>query len=212
LLETAFTHSSFVNESETPCEHNERLEFLGDSVIGLIVSEYLFMQSPVLREGDMARIKSAVVSEESLAAAAAALVLGDYIRMGRGESQSGGKSRRSTLADLFEALVAAIYLDQGFRVARQFTLEALAPYLTSPASPASPARNAKSALQEFFQKKKKIIPTYHLLSESGPDHRPYFEVAVLVEGKELARGQGYSRKTAEQKAAAAALKQVEGHD
>ncbi|MBE7438924.1 MAG: ribonuclease III [Spirochaetales bacterium] len=210
-LETAFTHSSFVNEQDGQCEDNERLEFLGDSVVGLIVSRYLFEQLPALREGDMARIKSAVVSEETLATAAATLELGSYIRMGKGETQSGGRSRPSTLADLFEALVAAIYLDRGLDVARRFTLDALAPFLASPALPAR-GRNAKSALQEFYQKKKKQIPTYRLIAETGPDHRPYFEVAVIVDGKELARGQGYSRKSAEQKAAFAALKQVERHD
>ena len=203
LLDTALTHSSFVNESGRSLPDNERLEFLGDSILGMIVCEYLYRDQPDLPEGDLARIKSEIVSEKTLAQIAAGMELGSYLRMGRGERNSGGITRPSNLEDALEALIGAIYLDQGYERARQFVLEAVG---ESRFRESGRTLNPKTQLQEYVQKHRRETPLYKVMEESGPDHAREFICCVLVAGEEIARGAGSSRRRAEQAAAEEAFK------
>jgi ribonuclease-3 len=207
LLDQALTHSSSRNETGHRIPDNQRLEYLGDSVLGLIVNEYLYLRHPDFNEGELARIKSAVVSETSLAPVAAELGLGHVLSMGRGERSSGGATRSSNLADALEALIGAIYLDRGLPAARKFVLKSFAGVIQSFADP-SAARDPKSILQERVQKRTRRRPVYEIVGESGPDHRRMFECRVLVDGQEVGRGSGASRKRAEQEAAASALQSL----
>jgi len=200
-LHTALVHESFVNEypSETS---NERLEFLGDAVLGLVASEMLYERFPTLREGELTRMKSALVNTMSLAGHARDLGLGDAVLLGRGEEASGGRERASLLADAFEALVGAIYVDGGYAVARGFVsllfsdlLEGL-PELN---------RDYKSLLQQETQKHFKALPIYRVVSEEGPAHCKQFSVEVLFGDEVLGRGTGASKKEAQQIAAQEAL-------
>lgn len=204
MLDQALTHSSARNESGHRIPDNQRLEYLGDSVLGLVINEALYQRNPGFTEGELARIKSAVVSESSLAPVGAALGIGAVLSMGRGERTSGGGERSSNLADAFEAVIAAIYLDRGLLAARKFILKSLAGVLESFEDP-STARDSKSILQEQVQKRTHKRPVYEIVSESGPDHERMFECRVLVDGKEAGRGRGASRKRAEQSAASDAL-------
>ena len=210
LLDQALTHSSSRNETGHRLPDNQRLEYLGDSVLGLIVNEALYLRHPGYTEGDLARIKSAVVSESSLAPVAGELGLGPLLTLGRGERSSGGTRRSSNLADAFEALIAAIYLDRGLVAARKFVLAALQGVLDSFAEPAS-ARDSKSILQERVQKRSRKRPIYEVVSESGPDHQRVFVCRVMIDGREAGRGQGASRKRAEQDAASNALAMLESN-
>ena len=209
LLLQALTHKSFVNEQAcgTPAAasaraHNERLEFLGDAVLELKVSELLYRREPEWDEGDLTRMRSRVVNTGSLAAFAGQLGLGDFLRLGRGEEKQGGRRRPALLADAFEALVAALYLDGGEPV-----VEALVRDLV-----AASRRSAdhKSELQERLQALSGKPPRYRLVSRQGADHRPRFEIEVsTADGRVLGIGRGASRKSAEQAAAAAALKEFD---
>ncbi len=207
LLDMALTHSSYINEKGKKRMDNQRLEYLGDSVLGLVVNEHLYHRYPDYNEGELARIKSLVVSEESLAEAAFSIRLGDYLRMGRGERSTGGADRPSNVADALEALFAAVYLDQGMEVVRQLILGLLKETLDSIKSPGQ-VKDAKSALQESIQKRYHVHPLYQVVSESGPHHKKEFVCQVVVQGRELARGRGSSRKRAEQSAALAALQKI----
>lgn len=202
LLDCALTHSSFVNESGGNVQDNERLEYLGDSVLGLIVNEYLFHKYPTYAEGELARIKSFLVSESSLAAVAVACQIGPALLLGRGEKNSGGAERPSNLANALEALIAAVYLDRGLKQARKFVLDILAEQMEKALIE---SRDPKSRLQEYVQKTMRQTPSYELLQESGPDHSKEFTCGVIIDGRELARGQGSSRKSAERSAAEKAL-------
>jgi ribonuclease-3 len=204
LLDQALTHSSTRNETGHRIPDNQRLEYLGDSVLGLIVNEALYERHPDFAEGELARIKSAVVSESSLAPVGASLGLGALLTMGRGEESSGGGERSSNLADALEALIAAIYLDRGLPAARKFVLKSLAGVLASFEDPGA-ARDSKSVLQELVQKQSGKRPIYEIVSEAGPDHERVFECRVLIDGREAGRGRGASRKRAEQLAASNAL-------
>ncbi|MCR9142759.1 MAG: ribonuclease III [bacterium] len=204
LLDQALTHSSTRNEIGHRIPDNQRLEYLGDSVLGLIVNEALYDRHPDFAEGELARIKSAVVSESSLAPVGAELGIGPVLTMGRGEESSGGAERSSNLADAFEALIAAIYLDRGLPAARKFVLQSLAGVLESFEDPGA-ARDSKSVLQELVQKHTRKRPVYEIVSEAGPDHERVFECRVLIDGREAGRGRGASRKRAEQLAASNAL-------
>lgn len=208
LLDVAFTHSSYVNEeADAGATDNERLEYLGDSVLGLVVNEYLFHEFPDHSEGELARIKSSVVSERSLARVAGDMAIGESMRMGRGERKSGGATRPSNLADLFEALIAAIYLDLGLDASRTFIVRHLQESIRAVKGPGE-ARDSKSLLQEWAQKTFHSTPRYEILSESGPDHARTFVCRVLIKDEERGRGEGRSRKAAEQEAAAEALRAV----
>lgn len=204
LLDQALTHRSYSNESGHSGANNERLEYLGDSVLGFIVNEYLYRRFPNMPEGQLSRIKSAAVSEKTLSGIARALRLGKVLRLSKGERNSGGNRRPSNLADSFEALMAGIYLDRGLGPARKFLIPLIEKKLDTLSRPGK-AVDPKSSLQELVQKQSHAHPVYELVSLDGPDHKREFVCKVSVEGKEIARGSGSSRKRAEQQAAQRAL-------
>jgi len=208
LLRTALTHSSYANENRKTCpECNERLEFLGDAVLGVTVAEYLYTRHPEMPEGDMTRLRAELVCEESLHEAAGRLKLGDYIRLGHGEETSGGRTRGSILADAVEAVIAAVYLDGGDA---KSLIERL---ILEPArkNGVSRSRDYKTALQELLQRGNGHTLAYKTVAERGPDHAKVFTVRVLLDGETAAEGEGKSKKEAEQAAAKRALEAME-HD
>ncbi len=209
LLNRAMTHRSFVNESgRTEVRDNERLEYLGDSVLALVVNEYLFKHFDSYPEGNLAKIKSAIVSERELAKVSRSLNLGSFILMGKGEEQSGGRERPSILANTLEALIGAIYLDAGFKEVRKFILPLIKQDIEL-IDKKTYLRDPKTTLQEYVQKKYKSRPEYQVIKESGPDHLKHFIVALLVNDQEIARGEGSSKRKAETNAATEALREIE---
>jgi ribonuclease-3 len=206
LWTEAFTHKSFANENKD-AQHNERLEFLGDAVLELVVTDSLFAQFPDEPEGKMTKFRSALVSGVSLSAVSKQLGIAEYIRLSHGEQQSGGKKKDPILADLFEAVVGAIYLESGLEVARSFIHKHLLPRL-----PEVIEKNLhldpKSAFQELSQEKWEVTPEYNVLSESGPDHNKIFSVGVFVGEKKMGEGEGTSKQKAEVAAAENALGEV----
>lgn len=205
LLATALTHSSFVNESiGTAVESNERLEFLGDAVLGLIIAEKLYRDFPGLNEGDMTRLRSAVVRRETLARAAQAVSLGDFLCMGKGEEASGGRGKPANLAGALEAVIAAAFLDQGLAVTRDLVLRLLGEDLARVAGRGT-GGDYKPRLQELLQSRYQTAPVYRLVSEAGPEHDKMFTVEVLSGGRVLGQGTGKSKKLAETEAARLAL-------
>lgn len=199
LLEQALSHSSWSNErgfGRLGC--NERLEFLGDSILGFVVAETLYERFPNLPEGDMTRIRAELVCEESLAETAGELGLGEYLRLGKGEEQGGGRTRTSIIADAVEAILAAIYLDGGEEAARKMLSRFILPKLRHAEGG---SHDFKTALQEAVQRKGYAAPTYRLCGESGPDHDKVFYSEVLIEGVTSGQGSGKSKKEAEQAAA-----------
>ena len=213
LLERALTHKShrFERPAATPgvLGDNEQLEFLGDSVLGFLVAEQLVVLYPGLPEGGLSKRKAHLVSAQRLYEAAEALHLGKYLRLGRGEEMSGGRSKRALLANAFEALIAALYLDGGLEVARQFILlHVVQAFSNDGPDGESAVSDFKSALQEYTQKLKLPTPRYSIVHEQGPEHSKTFTVEVRV-GKELSsRAEGNSKKSAGQKAAQIALEQL----
>jgi len=204
LLETALTHSSFSNESKGAkrlC--NERLEFLGDSVLGLTVARYLYDHYPDMPEGQMTKLRAELVCEQNLVSVSDKLGLGEYLYLGRGEALGGGRSRPSILADGVEAIFAAILLDGGMEQAQLAVLRLLNESLSR--DPAYRVIDYKTALQELVQQKSGQVLRYELLSATGPDHLKVFEVEVLLNEEPIGRGSGRSKKEAEQAAAAIAL-------
>jgi ribonuclease-3 len=207
LYERAFTHRSVLNEGGANLSSNEKLEFLGDSVLGHAVSEYLYRELPDLNEGQLARRKSALVSEASLAAWASHLGLGKHLILGKGEEQTGGREKVALLADAYEAVLGAIYLDLGWDKANDFVLRSLR---TVPLSRSvQKTQDAKSRLQEYTQRLYKKPPQYRLLKTIGPDHAKKFEIEVVVGGKGVAKGLGKTKKEAEQDGATTALEALE---
>lgn len=205
LLHAALTHSSFANENRKKEASNERLEFLGDSVLGMVCAEYLFLHYNRLPEGDLSRIRSAVVCEQSLFEIAEGIGLGEHILLGRGEEQNGGRLRASILADATEALIGAIYLDGGLEKAREFVCRYL-PKKIEAAVHVRFLRDYKTALQEIVQKNPGELLSYKLVAEQGPDHDKRFTVEVYLNSNPLATATGRSKKEAEQQAACEALK------
>lgn len=201
LLRTAFTHSSFANEKQIAGECNERLEFLGDSVLGVVSADYFYHNLSHLPEGEMTKRRAACVCERSLFEFAKEIELGKYILLGKGEEHTGGRNRPSILADAFEAVIAAIYLDGGLEEARKFILRFLKKVATKQPS----FNDYKTALQEIIQKNPDEHLTYQLVGESGPDHNKRFEVEVLLNSNIIGSGIGISKKSAEQAAAKSAL-------
>ncbi len=203
LLETALTHSSYANERHGDAESYERLEFLGDSILGLTAADFLYHQEPQLPEGRMTRLRAELVCEASLHRVALSLGLGDYMRLGRGEERSGGRERPSILADMVEAIIAALYLDGGLDAARRFILERL----LQDAEIGEEHRGAdyKTELQELVQQQPGRSITYELIGESGPDHDKRFSFRVSINGVPAGEGTGRTKKEAEQMAARAAL-------
>jgi ribonuclease-3 len=200
LLRQALTHRSCFQTSEEHKLSNERLELLGDAVLGLVVTETLYRHYPDKSEGELTRLKSLMVSREVLAREAVQLDLGKFMRLGSGEEQSGGRSRRSILADAFEALLGAVYLDGGFTAARNFVQSFLLRDMNRFLADGF-GGNYKSLLLEYVQGKGRGAPKYRVIEEAGPDHRKEFTVEVLVKGEVLGRGKGLNKKTAEQCAA-----------
>lgn len=206
LLLQALTHTSFANENKREAfPHNERLEFLGDAVLDLVISDYLFRHYPDLLEGELTKARASVVCEPTLASRAGEIGLGDYLRLGRGEAASGGRERISILADAFEAVIGAIYLDQGLPAASRFVLSRLQDDLST-VERGEYAKDHKTLLQEFAQRGGDAKIVYEVTSETGPDHDKIFEVTVLVNADRLGSGSGKSKKEAEQQAACQALK------
>lgn len=204
LLAVAFTHRSYANETPGVHESNQRLEFLGDAVLGLIISQHCYEQFPDWPEGDLSKLRAAVVCAPALARCARALGMGEVLLLGRGEAGTGGRDRDSNLADAFEAVVGALYLDGGLESARSFVLRALAPELAAVRA-GQRASDYKTQLQEHLQRFSAESPSYRLVSEEGPDHAKTFTMAVYWGGRTLGRGAGHSKKEAEQEAARQAL-------
>jgi ribonuclease-3 len=209
LLQQALVHRSYLNEANVPgLESNERLEFLGDAAVGLIVSQKLCADFPHLSEGGLTQLKAALIRWETLARAAERLSLGDYLLLGRGEKQTGGHRRPSNLARAFEALVGAVLLDSGLRKTRALLLRCLKPELAQMAA-GEVALDSKSRLQQLVQTRWQAMPSYQTVAAEGPDHAKVFTVEVLVGDRALGRGQGRSKKEAENKAAQQALKAID---
>jgi ribonuclease-3 len=211
LLEQALTHSSWAHENATALRRdNERLEFLGDALLGQFVAERLFREDPAASEGDLTRRKQALVSMPALAVAARRLDLGAHLMLGRGEESSGGREKDSLLADAFEAVLAAIYLDGGIRACRAFVRRCLGSFKGGSAGGDSSVRDAKTELQERWQALSRVTPSYRIVETTGPAHAREFTVEVLAGDRVLAKGSGRSRKAAEQDAATSALRTLDG--
>jgi ribonuclease-3 len=206
LLEHALTHRSRASEDQSGAvADNESLEFLGDAVLGLVVAESLYRRFPAFDEGLKSKIKASVVSTASLARHAEAIQLGEYLILGRGEEKTGGRFKQALLADAFEALIAAIYLDGGLEAAADFLRRELDDDLVSGATQPIVGDDYKSALQERLQALGRALPEYRVASASGPDHRKIFTIEVLVGGAVVASASGSAKKQAEQEAARQAL-------
>ena len=207
LLENALTHSSCANESRGRLQSNERLEFLGDSILGMVVADHLYRNHPDLPEGELTRTRAALVCEDSLVEEAEALRLGEYLHLGKGEEAGGGRKRPSIQADAVEAVLAAVYLDGGIgsarKIVQQYILCREVEGLTSP-------RDYKTALQELVQRESGQVLKYRLTGEEGPDHDKRFFVEVDLNGEVAGRGKGHSKKEAEQMAAKAAIAKLKG--
>ena len=207
LLEHALTHSSYANEHRgCGVASNERLEFLGDSVLGLIVAEYLFSAHPDMPEGELTRTRAALVCEDSLHEVARTLHLGDYLRLGKGEAAGGGRTRPSILADATEAMLAAVYLDGGVDAARGIVRN----FILNKEQEKAVDRDYKTSLQEYVQRTPGRSVTYRLVEESGPDHDRVFVMEASVNGAVVGRGSGRTKKEAEQLSAKAALERIKG--
>ncbi|MBQ9166072.1 MAG: ribonuclease III [Oscillospiraceae bacterium] len=203
LLENALTHSSYANEHHAAkLQSNERLEFLGDSVLGMVVADYLYRNFPALPEGDLTRMRANLVCEGNLVVVAKMWDLGSYLKLGRGEESCGGRERPSIQADAVEAVLAAVYLDSGIAQARKIIQKFI---LDNIAQMSQAGRDFKTALQELVQRKSGQVLTYHLTGQSGPDHAKTFEMEVQLNGTSIGAGKGRSKKDAEQAAAHAAL-------
>ncbi|WP_408956528.1 ribonuclease III [Natroniella sp. ANB-PHB2] len=209
LLKRAITHKSYSNENrERSLKNNERLEFLGDAILDLVISEYIFAEYPDHPEGELAKIRSVVVSAPVLAEKSKEINLGNYLLLGKGEEITGGRKRNSILADAFEALVGSIYLDQGLEVVREFILELLtADIMTVEAG--EHIQDYKTLLQELIQQSSNSRPDYLVVKEEGPDHNKEFTVQVVFEDEVLGTGIGSSKKEAQQQAAKNAIKKIQ---
>ncbi len=208
LLETALTHSSFANERHDPGEESyERLEFLGDSILGHIAADFLYRQDPPIPEGRMTRLRAELVCEQSLHRIAQRMELGKYMRLGRGEERTHGRERPSILADMVESILAAMYLDSGsLEEPRRFILNEL--LLPADLGEQHRSEDYKTALQELIQRKPNQLIIYEMLGQSGPDHDKTFVFRVLVNGVPVGEGSGRSKKEAEQMAAREALEHL----
>jgi ribonuclease-3 len=204
LLEAALTHKSYLNESPDPCrEDNERLEFLGDAVLDLVISERFLSQLPDAPEGELSKLKAKTVSEAALSHVARRLDLGNSLVLGRGEEMTGGRDKPSLLADALEAVIAAVYLDGGLSAAREVVLTAFSDLFENLSRPE--VADHKTELQEICQRDFSMLPVYRVLRESGPDHYKQFDVELSIRGEVYGVGTGRSKKEAEQQAAKHAL-------
>ena len=207
LLDRALTHSSRANEDTSVAGHNEPLEFLGDSIIGFVMADLLHRRDPEGREGGKSKTRAQLVSARSLAQRADELGLPELLGLGRGEEKSGGRKKAALMADAYEAVIAALYLDGGLEAAYRFVS---AEFATDLEPPGLPTDDHKSTLQEILQARGDPVPEYELVGEEGPDHRRRFRVRCLVRGVAIAEGEGSSKKQAQQDAARNALARIEG--
>lgn len=206
-LAEALTHRSYANEQPAPqAADNERLELLGDAVLSLAISACLLRLHPDASEGVLTQARSELVNASSLARVARSMQLGDYLRLGRGELRSGGRTKDNLLADALEAVLGAIFIDGGYAAAAVVIEDLFEPYLDTPAGPGE--GDAKTRLQELLQGRQQPLPVYRLVLVSGPDHQRLYEVDVIVNGQVLGRGVGGSKKRAEQAAAGQALEHI----
>ncbi len=213
LIHEALTHRSFLQtDSSAGFSHNERLEFLGDAVLGLVVSETMTHMFPDFSEGELSRVKARLISRPTLATASKRLDLGSFLRLGRGEEVTQGREKHSLLANALEAVIGAMYIDGGLSVAKEFIHLALGPEFSGlrDSMPSSLVVDWKSRLQEWAYKHFATRPRYVLVGESGPDHQKTFEMTVTIQGKTWGKGQGHTKKEAEQHAAEQALMQLRG--
>jgi ribonuclease III len=205
LLERAFIHRSYINENpRSGREHNERLEFLGDAVIELIVTDYLFRQYQTHTEGELTAYRSSLVNAVIMAEVAHELGMNDYLLLSKGEQKDTGRARQTILANTYESFVGALYMDQGYDVCKTFILNTLVPRLEDIIKKKS-WKDAKSQIQEEAQERVGVTPSYQVIGESGPDHDKFFTIGVFFADKKIAEGKGRSKQEAEQKAALAAL-------
>jgi ribonuclease-3 len=199
LLNQALTHKSYVHEQRETAQHNERLEFLGDAVLGLVISDYCYARFAHLAEGDLSKLRASLVNDGNLARIARRLELGAFLLVGRGEEQTGGRAKASLLADTFEAVLAAIYLDTSLTAVYQVVLRCFQEDLDTVLNEGY--KDYKSELQEYTQEKFGCVPTYIVVRERGPDHEKVFEVEIAIRGQIQRLGAGKSKKEAEQEAA-----------
>ena len=204
LLQQALTHSSYANENRGGLSSNERLEFLGDSILGMVTADHLYHAPPDLPEGDLTRTRAALVCEESLVEVADRLELGKFLRLGRGEAAGGGRERPSIRADAVEAVLAAVFLDGGLPEARKIVQR----FILDREAEKAASRDFKTALQELVQRESGQVLAYRLIGQSGPDHAKVFTVEVDLNGKAVGRGTGHSKKEAEQMAARSAVEML----
>lgn len=211
LLAQAFIHRSFLNENrDWVGENNERLEFLGDAILGFLIADYLYRQFPKVPEGTLSNLKARLVEAHSCARFLVKLGAAPFVLLGKGEKMNEGKGREGILADLFEALIGAIYLDGGMETLKKVFWSHLEEEISSYLR--NPIPNWKAELQEYLQKKHKKSPTYRLIEQKGPDHNRVFLIAAYLNEDELARGSGFSKKEAEQQAAKNALEELRDKD
>ena len=209
FLQTALTHSSYANENKLPAfSYNERLEFLGDAILGFVVGSYVFKHYSDIPEGELTKLRASVVCEAMLAKKAKKIELGSFLRLGRGEEMTGGRNRVSILADAFEALIGAIYMDGGIENAEKFILTQLENDIKL-MRVGFKKLDSKTNLQEIIQKTSKIPLEYHIIDEKGPAHNRIFSASVTHNGVVLGVGSGSSKKDAEQAAAQAAIEKLE---
>ncbi len=209
LLCEALTHSSYANEKKyKKCNHNERLEFLGDSVLGVVISDYLFINYPELPEGELTKTRAKIVCETTLSNCAKSIELGKYLMLGKGEDATGGRQRASLLADAFESIIGAIYLDGGLKSVREFILTSMKKIIEDALS-GKIFIDYKTRLQELIQNDSKVKITYEIFNEKGPDHNKTFYTHVKRNNKILGHGKGKSKKESEQNAAKMALEIID---
>lgn len=205
IFNQALVHSSYAHEQKDSIGFNEKLEFLGDAVLGLVTSEYLYQKFPQANEGSLSKLRARIVSEPILSKNASQLDIGRYLLLGRGEESTGGRARDSILANTFEAIIGAIYLDSGLGSAYKFIIEHMEGEMN-----ACDISDYKSQLQEWTQVKIKKIPVYRVVNEIGPEHEKIFDIELSIDNVVYGRGQGKSKKQAEQLAAQMALGKVSG--
>jgi ribonuclease-3 len=205
LLTRAFTHRSYINENpKTGLEHNERLEFLGDAVVELVVTDFLFAQYPSHNEGELTAYRSALVNAIIMGEIASELGMNDYLSLSKGEKKDTGRARQTILANTYEAFVGALYLDQGYDIAKKFILDTLVPKLAEIISKKS-WKDAKSKIQEEAQERVGLTPSYQVLEQNGPDHDKWFIIGIYFGDTKIAEGKGRSKQEGQQAAAEAAL-------
>ncbi|SLM19670.1 Ribonuclease 3 [uncultured spirochete] len=210
LLDIAFTHSSYVNEAHPTRNDNERLEFLGDSVLGVCISHILYEKFPDKREGELARMKSVLVSESSLSAVASTLSLADYLLLGKGEENSGGRQKPAILADAAEALLGAYYLDKGLEAAKALVLRLFADKIEALAS--TSGKDFKSIIQEYAQKRGIELPNYKIIKIEGLEHARHFHISCVLDGETFGPLEGHTKKEAEQRAARQAFEALHARE